>query len=234
MNLPFYVVLGNHDNGGKVIIDAPGVGNEFDKGNIEVEYSMVSEKWNMPATHYTFKHGHVGFIALDTNAALWSNTQYGDQKTWLPQAKAELAGQEWMFLLGHHPYRSNGTHGNAGNYDAPELLGIPIPNPLPIQNGEALKTFFDTNVCNLGAQVFFSGHDHSRQWLDEPTALCGTKMIVSGAGASWTEIKNRGNAALFEDATKAGFMYVDVDGNTFTGTFYDDSGNVDFTHSFTK
>jgi hypothetical protein len=78
------------------------------------------------------------------------------------------AGADWVFLAGHHPYRSNGTHGNAGDYDAPELAGIPIPNPLPIQNGDALKTFFDNHICNLGAQVYFSGHDHSRQWLDEP------------------------------------------------------------------
>ena len=29
-------------------------------------------------------------------------------------------------------------------------------------------------------------------------------------------------------------MYVDIDGDTFTGAFYDSDGNVDFTHSFTK
>jgi len=233
IDLPFYVALGNHDNGGNLIIDAPGIGNEFDKGKLEVDYTQVSTKWTMPATHYTFSFAHVGIVVLDTNALLWENTTYGNQTQWLPQAMMEVEGKDWVFLAGHHPYRSNGTHGNAGSYDAPELAGIPIPNPLPIQNGKAFKTWFDANACGL-ADVFFAGHDHSRQWLDEPGALCGTKMIISGAGSSTTELKDRGNVALFEDAEKPGFMYVDVTDNTFTGEFYDSTGHLDFTHTFTK
>ena len=233
LDLPFYVALGNHDNGGKLIIDAPGIGNEFDKGAIEVAYTPHSTKWNMPATHYTFTFNHVAFIMLDTNAILWSNTKYGDQAAWLPTAMMEVAGKDWIFMAGHHPYRSNGTHGNAGDYDAPELAGIPIPNPIPIQDGEALKDFFDDHLCGL-SHVYFAGHDHSRQWLDEAARFCGTEMIISGAGASTTELRNRGNQAFFEDATKAGFFYVDVTDDTFTGTFYDAQGNVDYTRTFTK
>ncbi|MGN6110069.1 MAG: metallophosphoesterase [Kofleriaceae bacterium] len=233
VDLPFYVALGNHDYGGRLVIEVPGIGNEFDRGKVEVDYSMVSQKWNMPATYYTFTWNHVGFIVLDTNAILWSNTVYGNQATWLPTAMMEVAGKDWVFVAGHHPYRSNGTHGNAGDYDAPELAGIPIPNPLPIQNGDAVKDFFDDHVCGLG-QVYFAGHDHSRQWIDEPGALCGTRMIVTGAGASTTELRDRGNHALFEDADKVGFLYVDVDGDRFTGEFYDGDGHMDFSHTFTK
>ncbi|MBA2543980.1 MAG: metallophosphoesterase [Deltaproteobacteria bacterium] len=233
IDLPFYVALGNHDNGGRLIIDAPGIGNEFDKGQIEVDYTAVSTKWTMPSSHYTFSFAHVGIVVLDTNALLWENVDYGDQTQWMPQAMMEVSGKDWVLFAGHHPYRSNGSHGNAGDYDAPELAGIPISNPLPIQNGEALKDWFDGHACGL-ADVYFSGHDHSRQWIDEPTALCGTKMIVSGAGASTTEIRDRGNTALFEDASKAGFMYVDIDGDKFTGEFHDATGALDFTHTFTK
>jgi hypothetical protein len=235
VNLPFYVALGNHDYGGSILgFDAGGIGNEWDRGPIEVQYTQVSTKWNMPATHYTFTWGHVGFIVLDTNSILWENTTHGDQAAWLPTATMEVAGKDWLFVAGHHPYRSNGTHGNAGNYDAPELAGIPVPNPLPIQNGEAMKDFFDDKICGLGAQVYFAGHDHSRQWLDEPSALCGTEMIVSGAGASVTELRDRGNKAFYEDASEPGFLYVDIDGDTFTGAFYDRDGNLDFTRTFTK
>lgn len=234
VDLPFYVALGNHDYGGEILgIDVGGLGNEWDLGKLEVDYSAVSMKWNMPATHYTFTWNHVGFIVFDTNAILWSKTTYGDQAAWLPQAMMEVSGKDWVFVAGHHPYRSNGTHGNAGNYDAPEIAGIPIPNPLPIQNGEAMKDFFDQHVCGLG-QVYFAGHDHSRQWLNEPGALCGTEMIVSGAGASTTELRDRGNAAFYEDADKAGFFYVDVDGDSFTGAFYDADGNMDFTRTFMR
>jgi tartrate-resistant acid phosphatase type 5 len=171
---------------------------------------------------------------LDTNSIIWDNKTYGDQAAWLPTAMMEVQGKDWVFVAGHHPYRSNGTHGNAGAYDSPELLGIPVTNPLPITDGENVKSFFEAHVCGMGAQVYFAGHDHSRQWLDESAKLCGTQMIVTGAGASTTEIKDRGNKAFYEDATEAGFMYVDIDGNTFTGTFYDKDGNVDFTKTFTK
>ena len=79
VDLPFYVALGNHDYGGNMIIDVPGIGNEFEKGQVEVDYTQVSTKWNMPATHYTFTWGDVGFIMLDTNSIVWSDTTYGDQ-----------------------------------------------------------------------------------------------------------------------------------------------------------
>jgi hypothetical protein len=164
---------------------------------------------------------------------VWSNTEHGNQAAWLPTVLMEVQGKDWVFMAGHHPYRSNGTHGNAGAYDAPELGGITLPNPLPIQNGDAIKAFFEQHLCNV-SDVYFAGHDHSRQWLNEPSQLCGTEMVISGAGASTTEIRARGNAACFEDATEPGFFYVDVDGNTFTGTFYDAAGNVDFTRTFTK
>ena len=234
VNLPFYVALGNHDYGGKLIVDAPGIGNEWEQGKTEVDYTQVSTKWHMPATHYTFTMNHVGFIMLDTNSIMWDDKTYGDQAAWLPTAMMEVQGKDWVFVAGHHPYRSNGVHGNAGNYDAPEFAGIPIPNPIPITDGKNVKTFLENNICGLGAKVYFSGHDHSRQWLDEPTALCGMQMIVTGAGASTTEIRDRGNTAFYEDAIKTGFMYVDIDGNTFTGSFYDMDGNMDFTKTFTK
>ncbi len=234
VDLPFYAVLGNHDYGGSLLgFDVGGLGNEFEKGPVEVAYSQVSKKWRMPASHYTFRFGHVGFIALDTNSILWDNTDHGDQVAWLPTAQAEVAGAEWVFLAGHHPYRSNGTHGNAGDYDAPELAGVIVPNPLPIQDGNDVKVFFEDVACDLG-DVYFSGHDHSRQWLDEADTLCGTEMIVSGAGSKTTEIIDRGNAVFYEDATEPGFMYVDVDGDTFTGKFYDADGNLDYTRTFTR
>jgi hypothetical protein len=233
IDLPFYVALGNHDYGGKLIIDVGGLGNEFDKAKVEVDYTQVSTKWNMPATYYTFTWGDVGFIMLDTNAILWGDTTYGDQAQWLPSALAEVAGKRWVFTAGHHPYRSNGEHGNAGDYDAPELAGVQIPNPLPIQNGDAVKDFFDEHVCGI-SQVYFAGHDHSRQWLDEPTALCGTEMIISGAGAAYTSLKNRGNKMFYQDASETGFMHVVIDGDTFTGEFYDSNGTLDFARTFTR
>lgn len=233
LTMPIYAVLGNHDYGGQLIIDAPGVGNEWDKGPIEVMYTEISDKWEMPDTHYTLKVGNVGIIALDTNSLLWSNTEHGDQRDWYPSALAELAGADWKLQVGHHPYRSNGQHGNAGDYDAPEIFGIPIPNPLPIVGGGELKAWFDDVVCGT-VDLSVSGHDHNRQWLNEPGALCGTELIVAGAGAKLTDFVDRGNANFWQDDQEEGFLFVEVVGKRLTGKFYGKDGGLDFERTLTK
>ena len=233
IDFPMYAVLGNHDYGGQIIIDAPGVGNEWDKGPIEVEYTEVSQKWEMPETHYTIHVGNVGIIAADTNSILWGNTMYGDQRAWYPTALMELDGADWKFFAGHHPYRSNGQHGNAGNYEAPELFGIPIPNPLPIVGGGEMRDFYEDVVCGT-VDFVVTGHDHNRQWLNEPQALCGAELIVSGAGAKLTDLQDRGNTVFFEDDQEEGFLWVEVVGKRLTARFYGKDGGMDFERTITK
>ncbi len=229
LDMPFYAVLGNHDYGGDLFgVDTGGLGNEFDKGPIEVMYSEVSDKWEMPATFYTFTHGNVGFIMLDTNSIMWDDTTHGDQNTWYATAMMEVSNADWVFAVGHHTYLSNGTHGNAGNYESIEVGGIEIPNPLPLLNGGNVKDFFDARVCGT-VDVYFCGHDHNRQWINEPTACGGTELIVSGAGAKVKEFSDPPpNEIYFGDAVTEGFMYVVVDGNTMTAQFIDKTGNVDY------
>jgi hypothetical protein len=163
---------------------------------------------------------------------MWQNDSHGDQRAWWPEALADVDGAEWVFAFGHHPYRSNGTHGDAGNYDAPELFGIPIPNPITELNGTAVKSFFDELVCG-NVDVYLCGHDHSRQWLDTPDALCGAELLVIGTGAEFTEIQGT-NPVHYQDASEGGFLYVEIEGNQMTGTFYDENGEIDFTRSITK
>lgn len=207
----FYAVLGNHDYG------AGGAGTDFAKGKNEIDYTKKSTKWKMPAAYYHFTKGNVELFALDTNMALFS--QAGQQKTdvtaWLAASKAE-----WKIALGHHPYKSNGPHGNAGSYDS-----IPIP---PV-NGKAVKTFLDDVICGE-TDVYFSGHDHSQQWLNE--SCKGTELAVSGAGAKTTELKGN-NATLFQ-SLELGFLYIVIDGKKLTAEFIDENGKVEFTHTITK
>src|SRR5688572_5291897 len=42
IDLPFYVALGNHDYGGKLVVDLPSIGNEWELGQLEVDYTQVS------------------------------------------------------------------------------------------------------------------------------------------------------------------------------------------------
>lgn len=214
VNAQFYAVLGNHDYGGN------GAGWEIAKANAEVEYSGVNPKWRMPATHFHWRIGDVEFFAADTNRSMFGldNTVRADFDTWVPASTAT-----WKIVFGHHPYLSNGRHGNAGNYDGLSLV--------PIANGAGVKSFLEDRVCGR-SDVYLSGHDHNRQWL-EPTCK-GTELIVSGGGASTTPLATPARNPFHWQSSTRGFIYVVIDGPTFTGTWYDANGAAEYTRSFTK
>ncbi|MBI3071510.1 MAG: metallophosphoesterase [Deltaproteobacteria bacterium] len=208
INLPFYVALGNHDYGGD------GAGYEFWKGQVEIDYTARSTKWKMPAEYYRFTRGSTEFFALDTNSLLFGrlSQQKTDISAWIPASMAT-----WKIAYGHHPYLSNGPHGNAGRYDRIPLMG------------QSIKDFMDNRVCGR-ADVYLSGHDHSRQWIK---ATCnGTELVVSGAGATTTSLPGS-NTTRFQSSTP-GFLYIRVDGRTLTAEFVDKDGRVDFTRTLTK
>lgn len=210
---PFYAVLGNHDYGGG------GAGTEFGKGAFEVAYTAKSMKWKMPASHYRRTVGNVDMFGLDTNLMMFNRE--------IDKQKASLAGWlasstvTWKIGFGHHPYLSNGKHGNAGNYDGLWFV--------PIAGGQGVKKFFDDNVCGK-VDLYISGHDHSRQWL---TDTCrGTELAVSGAGASGTDLPGR-NKNRFQ-SKELGFLYVTIVGRTLTAEFIDKTGKTEFTRTLTK
>ena len=209
---PFWIVLGNHDYGGG------GSGYEFWKGNYYIEYSDLSPRWRFPDLFYTVDYGVVDLFGLDSNAILWG---FGDdQKAWLDARVAE-SDAVWTVAFGHHPYLSNGHHGNAGEYDGYA--------PNPIWDGANIKQFFDASVCGK-IDLYFCGHDHSLQW---PETTCGdTELIVSGSGSKITSLD--GENPVWYQAERNGFVYVDMDETQFTATFYDHTGTVLFSRTVTK
>jgi len=212
LDFPFYVVLGNHDYGS----NGTNIFPDDKRSATQVEYTGQSEKWNMPSYFYTFREGPVAFFALDTNGIVMDRFRdKNTQQTWL-DAELRKSDAPWKIVLGHHPYVSNGEHGNAGSYVGP--LGIEL------HDGSTLKALVEESICGR-AQVYFSGHDHDREWL-EPT--CGTSFIVSGAAAKLRVLENRGSATRFGDATKHGFMWVEVNGNLLTGVFYDEDAEISY------
>lgn len=207
----FYVVLGNHDYG-EVLPD-------WTKSSYEIEYTQYSDKWYLPAEWYTFTVEHVQFFALDTHRQMMGETLQ-DQRAWMAGEIGSSSAQ-WKIALAHHPYISNGAHGNAGTYEGLDTT---------LLAGKNVKAFLDDFVCGQ-ANVFFSGHDHTRQWL-EPT--CGTQFIVSGAAAKTTSSEHRdNNPVYYEDDQEEGFMWVEIVDDRMTGVFYDRDGNIDFEKSIT-
>lgn len=218
IDLDFYAVLGNHDYGAK------GLGTDFPKGKNEIDYTSKSKKWKMPSAYYRHAPpaggGLVEIFALDTNMAMFGRDS--DQRAavsgWLGASTAP-----WKIAVGHHPYKSNGSHGNAGSYDA--MLGI----SLPPMNGQGVKSYLEGAICGK-VDLYISGHDHSRQWLNETCK--GTELAVSGAGAKATELGGK-NPALFE-SLGLGFLYVVVEEKKLTAEFVDENGAIDFTHVMHK
>jgi hypothetical protein len=215
LDLPFYVTLGNHDYG--------TLSNEWVKGTYQVAYTELSDKWTLPSEYYTFETDHVNFIVLDTPRVFWSHEMEA-QTAFVQQALAEAGTSKFTVVIGHHPYISNGPHGNAGNYEGA---------PLPIVGGGSIKDFFESEICG-NASVYFSGHDHSLQWHAAPDG-CNTNFIVSGAAAKTTEIVDRDNnpAPLYQDATMPGFAWVEIEDATMTVAFYDETGAKNFEDSTT-
>ncbi len=212
VDLPFWVVLGNHDYGGN------GAGTDFGKGQNEIDYTNVSSKWNLPAAYYRRTVGHVEFFALDTNMAMFHQA---DQQATAVQGWIAASTATWKIGLGHHPYLSNGPHGNAGEYDGLEFV--------PITNGAGVKNLLEDTVCGT-TDLYLSGHDHSRQYL---VGTCtGAELIVSGAGASTTELP--GSEPAWFQSVELGFLYVAIVGDTLTAEFIDTNGVVNYSRTIQK
>ena len=214
---PFYAVLGNHDYGGG------GAGTQFYKGQFQVDYSTVSAKWRMPAAYYRLAVGDVEFFGLDTNMQLYGQDQQqrADLAVWLQQSTAS-----WKIALGHHPYRSNGSHGNAGAYNRQD--GVP--------DGALVKSFMDDIVCG-SADLLLSGHDHNLQWLQPDGTCVGTELIVSGAGAVPKALRSpatEGYNATYFQAARLGFVYLVATTDQLTVQFVGENGQVVYVRTLTK
>jgi len=219
VQLPFYMVLGNHDN--TAYVGGDGAGNA--RGEFQVDYTYfdgkLSNRWNMPDRYFLHSAGTthtnprplVDFVALDSNPIAggfgdpdiaYAYHTYGiDQRNW---AVNTLAGSNAVFkiAMSHHPYLSNGTHGNAGNYD-----GVPS-EILPVLAGERWKAFMEEAVCDQ-SDFFFAGHDHDLQVL-EAVPECGrTEFVVSGAAGKTRSIDDpERNVARFQQGDVYGFFWM--------------------------
>ncbi len=218
LDFPFYVVLGNHDFGEIPV--------EFWRTDYQVDYTQHSTKWTMPDHFYTFGTTDAQFIGLDTNMIMLGLDWSAPQRPWVTQVLADSANKTWRLAFGHHPWRSNGEHGNAGNYE-----GVGWLDPTGLISGDKTKDFFKDMFCNQ-LDFYLCGHDHNRQWLDP---VCGVNLIVSGAGAKTTDFEHReNNGTVWEDDTEPGFVWIELQGRVATLAFYGSDGVLDYEGTITK
>jgi hypothetical protein len=197
--LVFHAVLGNHDYGRQHTVE---------NARYQLAWAETNAQFSMPAATYRFTAGAAEFWALDTDTVFWDGHEA--QAAWLDET-LPASGAAWKVVFGHHPYRSNGKHGNAGQYEGWSYV--------PYASGNALRTLFDGHVAPQ-ADLYLSGHEHNLQSL----AHNGIELVVSGAGASARPLIDRGNT-LRAGHDVPGFAWIELS-DAMTVAFYDDTGSL--------
>ncbi len=227
LKLPIYVTLGNHDNS-----RGPGEGSDNARGEYQVEYHYLagraSEKWRMPSRYYSFAWPASGtplveFFSLDSNPLTaivadldpqWNHLAYGAEQTeWFDEG-LQRSKARWKIAFAHHPYLSNGLHGNAGNYDG-------VPEALPLTtNGSPYKAMLNATLCQH-ADLMIAGHDHDLQWL-KPVERCPkVQHFVSGAAEGPRPFGDAArNAAYWQQDNTLGFFWFRIENDRFTAAAY--------------
>jgi tartrate-resistant acid phosphatase type 5 len=237
LNFPFFMALGNHDESGAI----PGSGVHPEKGDFEIQYTQQSKKWMLPKRYYNFAvpfansknynaksvHPIIEFFTIDTNPLAPQNQPQHEwykpnqkfdleQRRWLRQAISESSAS-WKVVVGHHPYRNNGRHGNSGEYEG-----------LGLATGSELKKMYENEVCEK-VDFLMTGHDHSLQWL-EPFPSCGTRpqFIISGAAAKTNDSGKApsSNKAVWEAYNTLGFFWAEAAKDQITLVAYTVKGKI--------
>lgn len=190
LNFPFYVALGNHDYG--------KYANDWKRGDYQIQYGSKNPKWILPSHYYAWDFLNVRFVALDSSRLFWNKDIKKQEQFVTPLMNTD----QWKIVVGHHPYLSNGSHGNAGKYD--DVIISPF-------SGDKVKKFVEKHLCKK-MHLFLSGHDHNLQVL-KPTDKCPNPFVVSGAGAKVDdELKTNRNPYYFQKAV-LGFHLIRVSQN---------------------
>lgn len=224
--LPIYASLGNHDLG--------GAGLNRDLIQHYLDYAQQHDWFYFPSAWWEKKVGNVHLMALETNSLAYLGTKYDEQGRMVEDVLSQTDAR-WTIVFGHHPYRSDGQHGNAGSYEG-------IPGDLTYLGGEFRK-WVDEFVCNR-ADFYLSGHDHNRQWFnsvpdiptwpvwESDTRPCNSWFAVSGAGAKLRDMKDRDNDLAFGEPT-LGFLFMEFHEDKVVAEYCDADGNTEWTRTLT-
>jgi hypothetical protein len=213
VELPFFVVMGNHDYGGY-----RGAGYHWERVAVMQALESRSSKWRFPAPSYAFDAGGARFVGLDTNRILWG---FADEESrWIDSVVASAPGP--VVAFGHHAYRSVGRHGDAGNYDGLGRVGN-LPG-FRVAAGTYFARFADEHLCGKAA-VYIGAHDHDRMWM---VPACGMEVLVSGGGGETAPLDRPDDPSALFASDQPGFLYARVTPDAIDGTFYDTAGRASF------
>ncbi len=205
LEFPFFVALGNHDYG--------QLSNDWIRGTWQLGYSQKNPQYYLPNYFYYQAFEDYVLVVLDTTRLMWA-VDIQAQKKLIQEAVLQAQGK-WLIVAGHHPYLSNGKHGNAGRYER-----VSFPSFVA---GTEVKKFIDENICGT-AHVYLSGHDHNLQLTDGRIKNCPTLFAVSGAGASTEELSKR-NKTIFQ-SENLGFLSIRITSASLNLDFLDANNKI--------
>jgi 3',5'-cyclic AMP phosphodiesterase CpdA len=203
---PMYALLGNHDY------------NDGGRGGsvaAQLEYGRRRSRWTMPGKWYRFDFGSDGralatVLVIDTNFVFdggLSKAERQKQGVWLADQLSAKRSVPFVFVLGHHPVYSGGSHGDT----------------------RKLVEHLDPLLRRHKVDLYLCGHDHDLQHIEfnnHPTSF-----VVSGAGgARARETRERKNGAFARAVY--GFTHLEVRPDRFIVRHVDANGAT--LHAFTK
>lgn len=164
-------------------------------------------RWNCNR-FYTRRFGNVELFFIDTSPFIasyrtesWAAYPGGIlEQSWVDQLKElevrlSRSNAAWKIVVGHHPPRSNGDHGN---------------------NSELMQ-YLEPVLLAGGVQVYFSGHDHDLEHLYVEDL--GINYFVSGGG-SQCDRNFVSNASSMWQFPSSGFLEAQVHKKDIKVTYY--------------
>jgi tartrate-resistant acid phosphatase type 5 len=103
INMPFYIIAGNHDALGNV--------------SAEIAYTALSSRWKYPSSWYKISKGNIDILMFDSTICygIWSDPYHtalcNEQLGWL-EAELITSTADYLFVSAHYPVWSACSHGN--------------------------------------------------------------------------------------------------------------------------
>lgn len=213
---PIFGVLGNHDyrDGG-------------DGGSVAAQLAYAGHnqgtRWSMPHKWYRFDlaapadapdadgvDSLATVLVVDTNFVFnggLTSRERKRQEAWLKEQLSAPRRGRWMFVFGHHPLYSNGSHGDT----------------------RSLIDHLDPLLRRHKVDLYLCGHDHDLQHIELKNHP--TSFVVSGAGGARARaIRDRKRGAFAKSVY--GFTHLEVRRDQFAVRHVDANGAE--LHAFRK